>query len=82
MSRWSQASEKSTAGEAGTERERERERERYSHVCAQAPDSGDLLILPNMAKKEVAPKSAHSLWGGCSDHCREFTAKGAASTSV
>ena len=67
-------------GEGGTKREREREH--YSHVCAQAPDSGDLLMLPNLAKKEDAPKPAHSLWGGCCDHSREFTAKGTASTSV
>ena len=33
MSRWSQASEKSTAGEAGTERERERERENATAMC-------------------------------------------------
>lgn len=62
--------------------ERERERECYSHACAQAPESGDLLKLPYMAKKEDALKPVHSLWGGCSDHSREFTAKGTASTSV
>ena len=61
--------------------DRKRERECYSHACAQAPDSGDLK-LPNMAKKEDAPKPVRSLWGRCSDHSRGFTAKGIASTSV